>query len=360
MKRTQHSHVKMYLWGARSHTGPQKLVVHQLMILLRVPVVSIIKLRCFSSIIGCLARCRHGLALASSPPLPSTSWSSCFCWALKYKYTLYECISASEIPLAWNGVVSSSGSFEDWFYGRLALYSLCVRGFVPLASKPRRCIDGTVNNGLNGVDANIIKSCRVHWSRCGERTAVFDVKWISPSWLETPHPFAETKRVRLNEVQINLAQSDAKRPPPFISGGCLYPSGICTKLAALVCWFRGSFRAVLCFQVEPVFPDWRMMFVIACISMLLWQITFEGNRLILCPKACFCFPDWPVVALTVLWKPAYPLGVSKYRMLCLATKQYQSHLLVSKDWEYTYRSVELNTDQSWAPRCRRVYWCVWW
>lgn len=36
---TQHSHVKMYLWGARSHTDPQNLVVHQLMILLRVPVV---------------------------------------------------------------------------------------------------------------------------------------------------------------------------------------------------------------------------------------------------------------------------------------------------------------------------------
>lgn len=76
---TEHSHVKMYLWGARSRTDPQKLVVHQLMILLRVPVASIIELCSFSSIIGCLARCRHGLglglglALASSPPLPSTS-----------------------------------------------------------------------------------------------------------------------------------------------------------------------------------------------------------------------------------------------------------------------------------------------
>lgn len=69
--RTEHSHVKMYSWGARSHTDPRNLVVHQLMILLRVPVVSIIGLCCFSSIIGCLVRRRR--ALASSTLLPSSS-----------------------------------------------------------------------------------------------------------------------------------------------------------------------------------------------------------------------------------------------------------------------------------------------
>lgn len=76
--RTEHSHVKMYLWGARSPTDPRNLVVHQLMILLlRVPVVSIMGLCCSSSIIGCLVRRRPGLA--SSTPLPSSSRLGGFC-----------------------------------------------------------------------------------------------------------------------------------------------------------------------------------------------------------------------------------------------------------------------------------------
>lgn len=75
--RTEHSHVEMYFWGARSHADPGNLVVHQLMILLRVPVASIMGLCCFSSIIGCLVGRRHGLA--SSTPLPSSSRSGCSC-----------------------------------------------------------------------------------------------------------------------------------------------------------------------------------------------------------------------------------------------------------------------------------------
>lgn len=157
------------------------------------------------------------------------------------------------VPLwfTWRTVLPETG----------VLCSLSDR-FVALASKTWRCIDGKVNNGSNGGDANIIKRCHV-----GDSSAVFDVERIRPSWLQQPSLCS--KEALLIKQSTDQFSSMQKRVS-FISRGSLRPSATYVKRATLVCWFRGSFRAVLFYQAEPVFPDWRMMmFVVACVSVLL-------------------------------------------------------------------------------------------
>lgn len=105
------------------------------------------------------------------------------------------------------------------------------------------------------------------------------------------YPFAERKRVRLNEVQINLAPSDRKTPPFHLRRVSL-PSGYACKTSHTCLLVSGEF------QGSVVFPSG------ACFSRLedddyvrlyaARQIKFEGNRFILCPKACFSISDWPL------------------------------------------------------------------
>lgn len=71
--------------------------------------------------------------------------------------------------------MSSSGSFcRPSLLQRGALFWLCD-GFVALASKTRRSIDGMVNNGPNGVDGNIIKA--VMFTEASLATQVLFLMW---------------------------------------------------------------------------------------------------------------------------------------------------------------------------------------
>lgn len=220
--------------------------------------------------------------------------------ALKYKYLfvlVYFWEFAIEIPLWWDGVASPSGSHGERFYRRLAFYALCLIGLWHSPQRPGGALMGRWTMALmEGMQTSsnavmlVTQVLFLMWNKSAHRGC-------------SSHLFAQRKLFWLNRVQINLVQMQKR--VSFISRGSLRPSATYVKRATLVCWFRGSFRAVLFYQAEPVFPDWRMMmFVVACVSVLLWQIQFESKRLILCLKACFSLSDWPVcvVSLTVLEK----------------------------------------------------------
>lgn len=98
------------------------------------------------------------------------------------------------VPLwfTWRTVLPETG----------VLCSLSDR-FVALASKTWRCIDGKVNNGSNGGDANIIKRCHV-----GDSSAVFDVERIRPLWLQQPSLCS--KEALLIKQSTDQFSSDAK------------------------------------------------------------------------------------------------------------------------------------------------------
>lgn len=218
------------------------------------------------------------------------------------------------------------------------------------------------------------------WLKCS-----FWCGWIRPSW-------QQRKLFWLNEVQINWVQSDAKPPLFHLQRESELFCCMC-KTSHTCLLVSGEFQALLFLQAEPVFPDWRMMmmFVIAGVSMLLWQIPFEGDRLILCLKARFCASEWPVcvVSLTVLerlhiWLAYLGISVSYavpndqtvsvspvdiqaqgIDLLCvlfplemfaiagfkMTDFWISPHPQLDLMWysELVWRSFGLNTDQSWAP-----------
>lgn len=301
--------LELYLWGARSLTEPPNLVVHQLMILLS----------------GCAA---FHPSLAAwwdadmdspsprlhpfHPPPDHPLFADFVIWitlpniSTKIQIPFISVYSIFQrLPLKFHfdeTMWCPPGSYQDCFYCRLALYALCLIGLWHSPQRPGGALMGRGTMAL--MERMQTSSNAVVFT---EASVVTEVLFLM--WKESAHhgrgssPLAQRKPFWLNEVQINLVQSDARNT--FLSSPeetCLCPSATYVKLATLVCWFRGSFRAVLFCQAEPVFPDWRMMmmFVTACVSMLLWQIQFEGNRLILCLKACFSISDWPVCVLYLL------------------------------------------------------------
>lgn len=178
----------------------------------------------------------------------------------------------------------------------------------------------------------------------------------------------------------------------FISRGSLCSSAACVKLATLVCWFRGSFRHCCSSKRSLFFQTggwWWCLSLRA--SLLLWQIPFEGDRLILCLKARFCVSEWPVcvVSLAVLerlhfWWAYLSISVSytvpndqtvsvspvdiqaqgidllfvlfTLEMFTIAGFKLTDfwiypHPQLDLIWhsEIVWRSFGLNTDQSWAP-----------
>lgn len=160
---------------------PQKPVVTGLMLPLRVRLVSIIGMRFYSSIIGCLVM-QGGrtqkwpphfppLSLLSKPP-PSHPLPSIF-------FPFFLSLLSFCFPLA-RGLCQRQAKVEQ------ALFS-SSESLVVLASKERGPIDEKGNNAPNGVHVNIIKRCHVWWSHRGDSSAAFDAKLtnhLSSNWLE--------------------------------------------------------------------------------------------------------------------------------------------------------------------------------
>lgn len=151
----------------------------------------------------------------------------------------------------------------------------------------------------------------------------------------------------LNEVQINLAQSDAKKPPPFHLRRVFFPFSHAYKTNRTCLLVSGQFQGSVVFPSGACFSRLEddvchCMYLYAALTDYIWREHARpvSESLLLFSWLASCSSRCP-------WKPAYLLGVSKYRMLCLATKQDQLHLLVSKHWEYTYCVCAVSLTRSW-------------
>lgn len=89
----------------------------------------------------------------------------------------------------------------------------------------------------------------------------------------------------------------------------------------------GEFQGSVVFLSRACFSrlERMMMFVIACISMLLWWIKFEGNRFALCPKAWSLFlTDQCVLYLLPVLENVHIWWVCPRISVSYAVRNYQT------------------------------------
>lgn len=161
--------------------------------------------------------------------------------------------------------VSSSGSFLGCLYCRVALYSRCVMALWHSPQRPEGALMGWWTMAL------------MEWMQTSSKAVMFTEASVVTEvlflmWNESAHHgrdsisfcWKEAGPIKWGTNQFSSIGWTKRLP--FISGGCLFPPAMHVKLATLVFWFRGRFRAALCFQVEPVFPDggWWLCLSLCC------------------------------------------------------------------------------------------------